>query len=101
MGKKKKKNTSDLISFDNFTNELKQKLPTVDRPKINPEISKQDIGDKIYKKVQMYDEIRAGKLTGMILELDREKLDDIMADQKLLDMCIVAAIAQLDTHTIM
>tara|TARA_Y100000389_G_scaffold203301_1_gene251303 strand:+ start:2414 stop:2722 length:309 start_codon:yes stop_codon:yes gene_type:complete len=96
MGKKKKKNTSntELISFENFEQELEKSLPTIDQPVEN----KQLLGDRIYKLVEARFPAYAGKLTGMILELDRHQLDKIMKDHEVFEMCINAAYEQLLIH---
>jgi hypothetical protein len=95
MGKKKKKSTeSQLISFDRFEEELRRELPTVQFPKL-PE-TKQALGERIYTRIQDRIPSRAGKLTGMILELDKAKLDMIMEDEEAFDLCVEAASAQLD-----
>ena len=95
MGKRKKKTgCSDLISFDRFEEELKQSLPTVEVPK--PSETKQALGDRIYERIQYRFPAQAGKLTGMILELDAAKLDMIMKDQESFDLCVEAASAQLN-----
>ena len=94
MGKKKKPRESELISFDRFEEELKQALPTVEFPK--PPETKQALGDRIYRRIQDRIPDQAGKLTGMILELDQTKLDMIMEDNEAFDLCVEAASTQLN-----
>jgi len=93
MGKKKKKNTSstELISFENFEQELQKSLPTVEPPAEDRQV----VGDRIYKLIEERFPEHADKLTGMILELDRTQLDEIMKDPKVFEMCVDAAHEQL------
>ena len=93
MGKKKKKGNSstELISFENFEQELQKSLPTVEPPAEDRQL----LGERIYKLVEERFPDNAGKLTGMILELDRIKLDEIMKDPKVFEMCVDAAHEQL------
>jgi hypothetical protein len=64
MEKKKKKNT-ELISFENFEQELQKSLPTVEPPAEDRQL----LGEQIYTLVEERFPDQAGKLTGMILEL--------------------------------
>ena len=56
------------------------------------------IGERLYPLVQRRQKERAGKITGMLLELDNSELLDLLSNPKILAARVKDAVEVLDAH---
>lgn len=62
----------------------------------NPELKKQMIGERLFPLVQAKEPEKAGKITGMLLEMDDHDLLQLLESDKALDENIKEALAELE-----
>ncbi|CAO3566017.1 unnamed protein product [Mortierella alpina] len=64
----------------------------------DPDMQKQMVGEHLYPQVVMRQPDYAGKITGMLLEMDNGELLHLLEDSRALDVKVVQALAVLQSH---
>merc|ERR1719378_1778590 len=79
--------------------DINQPLTSEMLAQANPSQQKQMIGERIFPKIQHREPKLAGKITGMLLEMDNMELLHLLEDETALMAKINEALAVLNSHT--
>jgi len=64
----------------------------------DPDMRKQMVGEHLYPQVVLRQPDYAGKITGMLLEMDNGELLHLLEDSRALDVKVAQALAVLQSH---
>merc|ERR1712176_969446 len=89
---------SGLTSEEITKNDLNQPLTSELLNSVNPSQRKQMIGERIFPLIQSREPKLAGKITGMLLEMDNMELLHLLEDETALMAKINEALVVLNSH---
>ncbi|XP_076139801.1 uncharacterized protein LOC143122798 isoform X1 [Alosa pseudoharengus] len=63
------------------------------------EVESESIGEKLFNLVKQIDPTHSADITGMLLEMDSESLNQVLKDRSLLEVAVKRAQSALEAHT--
>ncbi|KAG5272143.1 hypothetical protein AALO_G00162130 [Alosa alosa] len=63
------------------------------------EVESESIGEKLFNLVKQIDHTHSADITGMLLEMDSESLNQVLKDRSLLEVAVKRAQSALEAHT--